>query len=112
MIERIKELCNEKKTNFSAVEKALGLANASLKKANERMQAIRLKALADYFGVSMEYLLTGNSSPSEASSAEERELLRLFRNFSAEGRTTALNAIRSFQDTPSLIKNDTNEKVG
>lgn len=112
MIERIKELCNEKRTNFSAVEKALGLGNASLKKASDRIQAARLKAIADYFGVSMEYLLTGHSSPSEASSADEREILRLFRNLSADGRTAAINALRGFQDVPSLIKKHTDEKVG
>lgn len=60
MIERITELCKKKNTNFSRLEKELGFANASLKKADGKMQACRLKALADYFNVSMEYLLTGS----------------------------------------------------
>lgn len=59
IVDRIRELCEKHGTNFSAVEKALGLANASLKKTNEKTQANRLKAIADYFGVSVEYLLTG-----------------------------------------------------
>ncbi len=62
IVDRIRELCEKRGTNFSAVEKALGLANASLKKTNEKTQASRLKAIADYFGVSVEYLLTGEES--------------------------------------------------
>lgn len=54
IVDRIRELCEKRGTNFSAVEKALGLANASLKKTNEKTQASRLKAIADYFGVSVE----------------------------------------------------------
>lgn len=53
MNERIKMLCKEHGITFAALEKRLGMGNATLKKANEKIQAVRLKALADYFDVSM-----------------------------------------------------------
>ena len=93
MVNRIKALCKERKTNFSAVEKALGLANASLAKTNEKTQSCRLKAIADYFDVSMEYLLTGKEMPREPLKKDERELLCLFRALSSEGRLEALGRI-------------------
>lgn len=39
----------------------LGYANGSIAKSSEKIQAYRLKAIADYFGVSMEYILTGET---------------------------------------------------
>ena len=59
MKKRLEDLCKKRNTNFSRLEKELGFANGSLKKADEKIQSRRLKALADYFHVSMEYLLTG-----------------------------------------------------
>lgn len=59
MVERLKALCVLNNTNFKALEGDLGFANGSLKKSSGKIQADRLKALADYFNVSMEYLLTG-----------------------------------------------------
>ena len=61
MIERIKKLCIEHKTNFSKLEHELGFANGSLAKSDGKIQSQRLKAIADYFGVTMEYLLTGKT---------------------------------------------------
>lgn len=60
MVERIRKLCEEKYTTFGALEKKLGFANGSLRKTDEKIQAVRLKTLADYFGVSMEYILIIN----------------------------------------------------
>lgn len=99
MIERIRKLCKENGTNFSALEKELGFANASLRKADGKIQAIRLKMIADYFGVSMEYLLTGAETPQNAVSADERELLRLFRSMSPESRTELLSYAKYKADT-------------
>ena len=62
MYERILELCASRKTNPSRLEKALGFANGSLRKSDpQKIQAWRVKAIADYFDVSMEYVLTGDA---------------------------------------------------
>lgn len=59
MLERIRQLCAEHGTNLSQLEKALGFANGSLAKSDEKIQSVRLKAIADYFGVTVDWLLTG-----------------------------------------------------
>lgn len=100
MVKRIKALCEERGTNFAALEKRLGMGNATLKKANEKMQAVRLKSLADYFGVSMEYLLTGSDKPQNVLSKQEHKLLQLFNNLNAQGQAEALRALGNLSLAP------------
>lgn len=100
MLERLKALCEMRNTNFAALEKRLGMGNATLKKANEKMQAVRLKALADYFGVSMEYLLTGSETPQNILDAQEHEILRLFRKLNDTGKIEALRAMENLLLAP------------
>lgn len=99
MVERIRKLCKEKGTNFSALEKELGFANASLRKTDAKIQAVRLKMIADYFGVSMEYILTGAETPQAALSGDERELLQLFRSMPPTSRTELLSYAQYKADT-------------
>ena len=112
MNERIKELCKANGITFAALEKRLGMGNATLKKANEKMQAVRLKALADYFGVSMEYLLTGVKTPQDAISGEERELLHLYRKLNATGRSALLEHASDLSDLPKYTQEKVEGKVG
>lgn len=56
--EKVKKLCDDKHLSVSAVEKECGLGNATIcgwKYSDPR--ATNLKRVADYFGVTMEYLL-------------------------------------------------------
>ncbi len=108
MVERIRKLCEEKYTTFGALEKKLGFANGSLRKTDEKIQAVRLKTLADYFGVSMEYILTGSNLTTDELSGDERELLRMFRSMSSESRTELLNYAKFKADT----QKKTEGKVG
>ena len=75
MIERIKELCRQKGTNLSNLERELGFSNGSIAKSDEKIQSVRLKAIAEYFGVNMEYLLDGKGdyyiNPETAQKAQE-----------------------------------------
>ena len=90
MVDRIKALCKAHKTNFFNLEKSLGFANGSIAKTKiEKVSAIRVKALADYFGVSMEYLMTGVRSNPAAGlilSPDELELIEDFRKLNENGR--------------------------
>lgn len=82
MIDRIRALCKENKTNFSRLERVLGFANGSLAKTKEdTVAAIRVKAIADYFHCSMEYLMTGEdpATPYFPLSLEERDLVAAYR---------------------------------
>ena len=102
MVERLRSLCKSEKTSFSALEKELGFANGSLAKSDERIQAARLHALATRFGVSMEYILTGDDTkPHETRDAKEQELLRVFRSLNAQGRSEAIRRMTEMSMIPS-----------
>lgn len=64
MFDRIKRLCLAKKITIAKLERDLGFANGSIAKSDEKIQATRLHAIANYFGVSMEYLLYGKTRES------------------------------------------------
>ena len=60
IIDRIRELCRKNGISVTKLEAALGYGNGSISKASTTaMRSDRLKAIADYFGVTMEYLMTG-----------------------------------------------------
>lgn len=60
MVERIEALCKEKGLSFRKVEMSLGFSNGILRSWEKKTPtADKLAAVASYFGVSMEYLLTG-----------------------------------------------------
>jgi len=61
MVDRIRMLCKKHGMSLASLEKELGFANGSLAKSDEKIQSVRIKAIADYFGVSIEYLLTGKA---------------------------------------------------
>lgn len=92
MVDRIKALCMRDGTNFSAVEKELGFANASIKKMNEKSSADRVYALAKRFRVPMEYIYSGENA--EHLGADESELLRLYRALSPEKQVELLDYAR------------------
>ena len=61
--ERIKEMCKQRGIAVSKLEKDLGFANAYIVQLNpETVQHGRLQKIADYFGVTTDYLLTGETS--------------------------------------------------
>lgn len=60
LFERIEELRNARGISQGKLEKELGFSNGSISKwKNSTPNPERLKKLADYFGVSVEYLMTG-----------------------------------------------------
>lgn len=60
LFERIEWLRNSRGISQGKLEKELGFSNGSISKwKNSTPNPERLKKLADYFGVSVEYLMTG-----------------------------------------------------
>lgn len=60
----IKKLCTEHGIALTALEKELGFGRGSLGKLKSGgTSAKRLQKVADYFGVSINYLMTGEDSP-------------------------------------------------
>lgn len=61
LYENIKTLCDRSNIAVTRLESELGFARGSIGKlrSQKSMKADRLDKIADYFGVSVEYLLTG-----------------------------------------------------
>ena len=60
MKERVKALCKRKGVALTQVERDLGFAKGYLSKLGTTIpNGSKLQLLADYFGVSVEYLMTG-----------------------------------------------------
>lgn len=58
IFEKVKALCAERDTNISEVERKCGLANATIRRWEKASPtASSLAKVADYFGVSVDYLL-------------------------------------------------------
>lgn len=84
-VERIKMLCKERHTSVAKMERELGFGNGYI--SNLRRDTLpyeRLVAVADYLGVSPEYLTTGDNetpAPNDGDGLSEEELsaLRLYR---------------------------------
>lgn len=58
----VSNLCTSRGVTYKTVESACGLSNGTIGKLKTSMvSADKLKKIADYFGVPMEYLLTGEA---------------------------------------------------
>ena len=59
--ERIKELCESRKIAMTKLEEELGFSRGSIGKmrTGKTTSANRIAKIAEYFGVSVEYLMTG-----------------------------------------------------
>ena len=58
VLERIKELCKTKGISITSLELDLDYSNGSLAKAKD-IPSSRILEISKYFGVSMDYLMTG-----------------------------------------------------
>lgn len=79
--EVIIKLCKQKGIAPTALERELGFGNGSIGKMKTMgTSAKRLQILADYFGVSVDYLVTGNEAIENGNSSltekDEREIGR------------------------------------
>ena len=88
MVDRIRKLCRRNGINLKRLEEAVGIGNGIIARWNKSTpSADKLAAVADFFGVSMEYLLTGKE---KAPAREEPEL--------SEAETMLLSAFRSLTE--------------
>ena len=65
-IERVKAICKERKIPISKIERVLGYANGYIGQLKKGVfPADRLQDIAEYLGVSSEYLLNGDEKESD-----------------------------------------------
>ena len=80
MKERVKLLCKKKGVSMNTAEKEIGLAKgyiSKLEKSNPNMTT--LQKMAEYFDVSVEYLMTGTEDKKEApvlTARDERDIAK------------------------------------
>lgn len=91
LVEKIKNLCDERHTNFAALERALGFGGGSIRKWDSATPSgDRLAAVADYFDVSTDFLLGREKKPATISddelSMKEAEWLKLYHLIPEERR--------------------------
>lgn len=68
--ERIKTLCKEKGVTVTGTEKELGFAKGSLCKVNTSKPSMeKVQKLAEYFGVSVQYLMNGQKEDTQKEDA-------------------------------------------
>ena len=83
--DRIKELANQRGISLPVLESELGFGNGTIVKWDKSIpNAEKLQAVANFFNVSMEYLLSGIKPNDDdiAKDDSERRLLMLCRNAS------------------------------
>lgn len=62
LFSKISDLCNDKGITIWKLEKVLGLGNATIRKWETAMPSVdKVQKVADYFGVSIDYLLDRKS---------------------------------------------------
>ncbi len=79
-VERVKAICKERKIAISRLEKDLGFSNGYIGQLRKGVfPDDRLKMIADYFGVSVNYLMTGKESESndpELTARDKRDIAK------------------------------------
>lgn len=95
-LENIKTICREKKKiSITTLEQELGYSNGSLAKAKD-IPSSRICEIANYLGVSMEYLMTGEKPEIPGFEPEQLELIELYSKLKKEQKDAVLNLLRSF----------------
>lgn len=97
-VERVKAMCKDRKIAISKLEKELGFSNGYIGQLRKGVfPDDRLRMIADYFGVSVEYLMTGNEQKrqksSELNARDERDI--------AKDLDRIMNKLSSGKDGPA-----------
>ena len=74
-VERVKRLCKQRKVPIARLERELNFSNGYIGQLRKGVLPYeRAVAIAEYFGVTPEYLLTGEETKKESTSISESEL--------------------------------------
>jgi transcriptional regulator with XRE-family HTH domain len=81
-VEKVLNLCKERKIAVSKLEKECGFANGYIRQLKKgTFPTDRLQKIADYFGLPLEYFLDKKEAPTEVSADQElTELLETLKN--------------------------------
>lgn len=109
IFDRVKMLAKRDNISIGGLEKKLGFSNKSLypHTKGSTIRGDRVVALARYFGVSTDWLLTGE----DIYNNEEIDLISLYRSLNAEGKENVMNYIRFTSEQAIYKKSDKAEVV-
>lgn len=86
MLQRIKDLCESHNISLAQLERDTNIGSRSTFNWKKHSPSIdKVIAIADYFGVSLDYL-TGREQASSVISKSERELLETYRSLNKEAQ--------------------------
>ncbi len=96
IVDTIKRLSNAKGISVTALEQTVGLGNGTIGKWRKQSPSCdKLKLVADYLSVSIDYLLSGEEKGSSLDGDEhERELLNCYRKLSDFDKGEVLGDIK------------------
>lgn len=94
LFERVQGLCRNRNISIAALERECGLGNATIKKWNASVPSgDRLLKVADYFNVSVDYLLGRGSDDTELS-PDVIKIARMTKNMTPGQRAKLLEMAR------------------
>lgn len=114
VFQRIQDLCRAEGITISALEAKLGFSHYSLtaEKATN-IRSDRLLRIAQYFGVSTDWILTGEEQGKQTFTLTEQEqtLIKLFRNLTDSGKDMMLAQYTVFANAGFVKKSADSDKV-
>lgn len=100
MKERIKALCKSKGVSMNKLEQDLNFGTGYISKLGKSTpNAKKIQVIADYFNVSVDYLMTGienSQAPSPSMSGKYIELITLYEKLTDEQKDHVFNMIKLF----------------
>lgn len=102
IVDRIRALCEEKGITINKLEKEADIGRGNVARwGKHRPNIDKVQRVADYFGVSADYILTGNENK-PAKNGELTpymlEVIDLFKDIDAEKQSRLLEIIRNARD--------------
>ena len=95
--ERVKDLCKEKGISINKLEQEIGVASGYLSKLdNPGIKTVKL--IADYFNVSVDYLMTGEEKEVPTFSTEHIELISAYDKLSSADKLAIMQIIKSLSE--------------
>lgn len=108
LVQRIRNLCNSKGLTFAELERILGFSNGQIRRWEKTKPGIdKIQKVADYFDVSVDYLL-GREKDEYAGEMKDEDILIMHRateNMTEAQRKKALTILETmFDDWDELTK--------
>lgn len=77
LYEQIRDIAKSKGCSINKLEQELGFARSSINKFNKNKPSVdKLQQIADYLGVSLDYLITGEACASVLTPRDERDITK------------------------------------